>query len=519
MAALELIVREGPEPGRVIPLPEGEAQVLGRGTRSDIRMEDDRVSRRHCRIQQTADGLRVTDLDSANGTFVDGDAVDEAHVAAGETFRVGPVVLECRAGKEPDEKKTVVRVAPGGEADGVVSRVEKPSTPGTEPEAPPGEEAELDSARRNLEIAYRLSRALARTKDPDQLVNRIIDKVFTVIDADQVAILRRSDGGDGDSDDLELAAVQTREGLSPHEVVVSTSVVDEVLEESVSTLSTHAQTDERYGDAESVVAQKIQSVLCAPLQSEEGTLGVLYADNRRGPAAFTETDLQLLAVIANEAGTAWRRTQLATELEQFFLDTVRAVVAAVDAKDGYTHRHSERVASFAVQLARELGVRDEEALERVRLAGLLHDIGKIGVPDRILNKTGDLTDEEFREIQKHPEHGEEILGQIRSPRFRRVLPAIRHHHEQWDGSGYPDGLAEEEIPRHARLLAVADVLDALTSNRSYREAFDLDRAVTVIDEDAGSHFDPEVAAAATSLHDRGDLGAREASPQDPLSVG
>lgn len=492
MPVFELVVREGPDSGRVIPVEDGATLVLGRALDTDVHLEDAHVSRRHCRIEATAEHLRVTDLESANGTFIDGTPVDQGRLQPGQTLRLGPFVLECHVGEESAREPSRFRVG-DRDSETVVSRLESPSATGM-PDA--------DSRSRNLEVAYRLSKSLARTLDPAQLLDRVIDEVFEVVDADQVAVLRPSEDGPLRPEALDPVAIRTRPGLSPREIVVSTSVVEEVLGEGVSTLSTHALSDERFRDADSVVDQEIHSLLCAPLQSDAGPQGVLYADNRRGGGAFSEADLQLFSVIGNEAGSALRRTELATELEEFFSDTVRAVVAAVDAKDGYTHRHSERVSSCGVRLAEALGVEDEERLEQIRLAGLLHDIGKIGVSDRILNKGGDLTDEERREVRQHPEFGEDILGRIRTARFRQLLPGIRHHHERWDGSGYPDGLAGDEIPPSARVIAVADVLDALTSDRSYREALDLDRAVSVIEEGAGTHFDPEVARAAVQLHER-----------------
>ncbi len=190
--------------------------------------------------------------------------------------------------------------------------------------------------------------------------------------------------------------------------------------------------------------------------------------------------------------------------EQFFFDAIRALVASIDAKDGYTHRHSERVAAFASRIAQEMEVSEDE-IEMVQLAALLHDVGKIGVPESILNKPGRLTEEEFAHMRRHPLFGLKILSHIRSPRFRGILPAVRSHHERWDGNGYPDGLARDEIPMIGRILAVADFLDALTSDRAYRDGLDFDQVVMMIEEGAGEHFDPAVAEAAVELHSRGEL--------------
>jgi putative nucleotidyltransferase with HDIG domain len=227
-------------------------------------------------------------------------------------------------------------------------------------------------------------------------------------------------------------------------------------------------------------------------------------DSLSGVGRFTEADLELLAAIGNQAGVAMHRVRLMGELERLLLDTVRAIAATIDARDGYTHRHSERVAALTAQLARELGLSEADR-ETAELAALLHDVGKIAVPDAILNKPGKLTPEEFAEMQKHPLHGARILGNIQSATVKAVLPGVQYHHEKWDGSGYPERLEAERIPLLGRLLGVADVYDALTSARSYRVPMSTDDAIAMIAEGAGRHFDPAVAAALVRLYERGSL--------------
>jgi putative two-component system response regulator len=192
------------------------------------------------------------------------------------------------------------------------------------------------------------------------------------------------------------------------------------------------------------------------------------------------------------------------ELERLLLDTIKAIAATIDARDGYTHRHSERVATLTAQLARELGLSEAER-ETAELSALLHDVGKIAVPDSILNKPGRLTPEEFAEMRKHPVHGARILGNIQSATVKAVLPGVQYHHEKWDGTGYPEGLSGEAIPFLGRLLGVADFYDALTSARSYRGALSAEETIGLIAKGAGTHFDPTVAAAIVRIFERGEL--------------
>jgi putative nucleotidyltransferase with HDIG domain len=185
-------------------------------------------------------------------------------------------------------------------------------------------------------------------------------------------------------------------------------------------------------------------------------------------------------------------TVLARRLEHANMATVEALAAAVDAKDPYTRGHSQRVSAYAGVLAEALGLSGVD-VGRVRLAGLLHDVGKIGVPDTILTKSGNLSNEEFAAVKEHTVLGERMLSWV--PFLGEILPAVRHHHERWDGGGYPDGLAGAAIPRDAAILMVADSFDAMTSNRTYRAALPLDEAYRRVREGSGTQFDPRVVAA------------------------
>ena len=191
--------------------------------------------------------------------------------------------------------------------------------------------------------------------------------------------------------------------------------------------------------------------------------------------------------------------QLSQEhLADLYLATIKSLALAIDAKDQYTHQHILRVQRYAVAAAKHLGLTGGE-LEAINTGALLHDIGKLGVPEYVLLKPGRLTDEEFAKIKQHPEIGAAILDPVEFP--WPVLPVVRSHHEKWDGTGYPDGLAGDAIPRTARILAVADVYDALTSSRSYRNAWTHERACEVIKKDRGTHFDPVIADAFLEIID------------------
>jgi HD-GYP domain-containing protein (c-di-GMP phosphodiesterase class II) len=197
------------------------------------------------------------------------------------------------------------------------------------------------------------------------------------------------------------------------------------------------------------------------------------------------------------------------ENKALFLGSIRALAAAVDEKDPYTRGHSERVTEYSVIIARQLGL-DELALETIRIAALLHDVGKIGVDDKVLKKPGLLTPEEFEIMKLHTVKGYNIMKPIEQ--MRNMLPGLRFHHEQWDGNGYPDRLRADEIPLIARIISVADTLDAMTTNRPYQTALGFDYARKKITMNAGVKYDPSVVSAFNKAIERGHLVVKLAHP-------
>jgi HD-GYP domain-containing protein (c-di-GMP phosphodiesterase class II) len=228
---------------------------------------------------------------------------------------------------------------------------------------------------------------------------------------------------------------------------------------------------------------------------DERVIGNLMVLNKQH-GAFDGEDTQLLEILASQASTLLQISLLYNDANGLFLDFIKTLAATIDAKDPYTRGHSQRVSDFSVQIAREIGLSNEE-INDIRIGSLLHDIGKIGVPDRVLLKAGPLDDDDFRIMRKHPEYALEMLGTI--PNFSPVLEIPYYHHEKWDGSGYPHGLSGEQIPLPARIFAVIDVYDALCSDRPYRPAWHKEEALEYIQHESGRHFDPHVVTAFMAL--------------------
>lgn len=245
----------------------------------------------------------------------------------------------------------------------------------------------------------------------------------------------------------------------------------------------------------------IHSVVAVAMSNQEQSLGFLVAINRSTdihPSGlpvydpeFGSGDVGLLEEAAVLLTTQAQNMHLLVQSNQLFLGTLHSMSSAIDARDRYTQGHSERVARLSYELAQILGLTDV-ACQEIYLAGILHDIGKIGVPDSVLLKPGSLTDEEFAIIKQHPEIGHRIVERLGSLQF--VLPGILYHHERWDGRGYPHGLAGQAIPLMARVMAVADAFDAMTSSRPYRNAMPLEKANSIITSGAGEQWDAEVVA-------------------------
>jgi len=251
---------------------------------------------------------------------------------------------------------------------------------------------------------------------------------------------------------------------------------------------------------------KTDSLVCVPLNIKEEIIGVLSINNKINGDSFDETDLEMASVFASQAAIAIENANLYENMHKSYISTVRALSAAIDAKDKYTSGHSNAVTAYTIPIAQELGIEKEE-LGKLEYAGLLHDIGKIGIMEQILNKPGRLTNEEFGIIKKHPVIGFEILKSIDF--LKDVTLLVKFHHERWDGKGYPDGLKETAIPLGARIIAVADTFDAMTSDRPYRKGLPVEVAIDEIKRCSGSQFDPTIVDAFIRAYEKGKINLHE----------
>ena len=264
--------------------------------------------------------------------------------------------------------------------------------------------------------------------------------------------------------------------------------------------------DQSYDQWKHIAAiQGYSSLIALPLLAKDESIGVIciyFAE----PRMLAADEIELLATSANEAAIAIENARVYEDLQDAFVGTIRSLAETIDAKDTYTRGHSERVSLYSEAIARGLELPPDE-LQTIRYAGYLHDVGKIGIPDAILTKPGKLTLEEFKIIKRHPVLSERILKPAGFP--FPVQPIVRHHHERYDGKGYPDGLVGEEIPLGARILFVADAYEAMTSDRPYRKALSVKRALSELTKNKGTQFDPKVVEALAAIIKAGDSTTRE----------
>src|SRR5512143_2685081 len=239
--------------------------------------------------------------------------------------------------------------------------------------------------------------------------------------------------------------------------------------------------------------------MSVPLIGKDKMFGVLNVSKFSG-APFTTSDLQIALILSSQVVTAMENASLFEDLRENYFRTVQALVAAVEAKDPYTRWHSTNVAKYAVAIARDIGMTPSQ-LEEMHIAAILHDVGKIGISERIISKPGRLSPEEFGIMKDHPAHGIRILEPIGfSP---SITSAIYQHHERYDGKGYPQGLAGEQIEIAERILNVADTIDAMVSERPYRGTISIQEVVLELERESGGQFDPHVAKSAIRLIEKG----------------
>jgi putative nucleotidyltransferase with HDIG domain len=343
----------------------------------------------------------------------------------------------------------------------------------------------LSTTYEEISLLYRLTQNLKLSSDDEELALLALEWLSEVLPVESLAVQFFPSPG--------CAPVSGRAEtrlLSPGQCPVTSEELGEIVEffevvpRNRPLVVNHLLTDQpgwRW--------PRVKQLVLVPLSEGDHCFGWLAAFNHSLGGEFGSVEASLLSSVGAILGIHSGNTELYQAQRDLFAGVVRALTSAIDAKDPYTCGHSDRVARVAVRLAEELGC-DRQQLDTIYLSGLLHDVGKIGIDDEVLRKPGKLTEAEYEHIKTHAEIGFRILSDIKQ--LDDVLPVVLHHHEQWDGKGYPRGLTGNEIPLLARIVAVADSFDAMGSDRPYRQGMSDEKLDAILREGAGKQWDAQV---------------------------
>ena len=464
---------------------------IGRSASCELRLDDASCSRVHATVEFTRDQFVIRDAGSTNGVRVNGKRVVEAAIQYGDRFSLGrnifvflsELVASPQKALGDDDSSTDLGNIDWISVDDVDSRLTQSLTDVTSVLSVPALDSlseqgvqEFERAHLRMQFVYRTSRALNASLDPTMLLQTISAAIFDEFrGVSRVSVFMSDISRPGMLREVKL---DTRSGIEPNRV--SERLLRRVESERMGILAASDNDGDGGGER--------KSYMCVPLVVGAKYLGAIYVETDSLNGAFQKSDLELLTVLANQAAAALGNAQLYEELQVSFYDTVRSLSNAIEAKDKYTRGHSDRVARYAVGIGEQMGL-DDEAVRTLRVAAELHDIGKIAITEAIIGKSGKLTDEEFALIKQHVDLGVEILRPIRF--LQPALPIVRHHHERYNGRGYPDGLKGEEIPLEARILNLADAYDAMTTQRPYNSPMSFIEALNACRKEAGKSFDPD----------------------------
>lgn len=491
---LHLSVIRGPDRKEHVSVADRDLPfTIGRDRENKLHINATAVSRFHAVLFLDEGDYYVQDMDSTNGTFLNGKKVKKARVSAGDRIRIANVDVVVGRSRFPldDAKAPLDLTVSFGKpipANATIT-VSNPMGELSLEDVPEVERNEEDGVSRSydaLQVLYRADRVLRDIDDFKQLLENFMDLIFEVIPASRgyIFLINREEG-------LPVPYVRRAPAAvaDDTEIVVSRTILQAAVKNKESLISNDALVDERFAHSRSVAEARVRSAMCAPLLNRGKVLGIIYLDSTDKSNLYRKEDLALLSAMALKAGIALDNARLYDDLRNMFFNTVETLVRAIQARDPYTSGHSGRVSRYCLQVADKLGLSTRDK-QNVYLTSLLHDIGKIGIPDELLNKPEKLNENETAQVREHVKMGAEMLKAMGE--MSAVVPLILHHHECWDGSGYPDGLKGEEIPLISRIIAVADTYDAMTSDRPYRGALTKDEAVAELRRCAGTQFDPRV---------------------------
>jgi len=346
---------------------------------------------------------------------------------------------------------------------------------------------DMEKRLRQLETLIAVSGMVNSTLEPWVIREKAIEAATRLMNAEAGSLLLV----DQESGELffEVALGEKGERLKKVRLKKGQGIAGWVAENKEPVIVHDVQSDRRFFKGADEITKLItKNMICVPVKSKDKILGVLQAINKKD-GYFDNDDLEAFLGLANQVAIAVENANLYQELKEAFYGTAQALAETIEKRDPYTGGHTKRVMDYSLAIGKKMGL-SKDTLEKLRLASILHDIGKIGVRDNILLKEEKLDHNELENMSMHSKYGSEILSHIKQ--LQDIIPGVRGHHEKYDGTGYPDHLKGRDIPLIARIIAVSDAFDAMTTDRPYRKGLDNEKAFEELRRNRGAQFDPEV---------------------------
>jgi len=493
--------------------------IMGRDEVDGIQVFDQAASRQHAEIYRMGEMFLIRDLDSRNGTYVNEEYVQEDLLRVGDKIRIGNTLLLFEDAS-PDALEVVTpqkikfSTAPSDPSQTIEFRWEGLVVDDTQEFSEPFERQNTAYDSRALQVLYSLAKVLSTEVSLDKLMMKVVKITLEATKADHAYIFIKEDG----KPELNLAASYDRD---PGEVdTVSKAIIKRAIKYTRPVLTSNASTDERFSTRKSVILKKIRSVICVPLAAMEKLSGVLYLSNNRSGGSFKKEDLELVSAIAIQTSIAIQRLQASQKMRLNFLNAIRILLAAIEAKSAIIEGHSERIATYAMAIGHVLKLSAQESFN-LEVSAYLHDIGVLAMSEERVNELAESGDPHETLVFAQAMEAERLLRHM--PGLEGILPAIYHGNENFDGSGIPDGLQGTEIPLSSRIIRVARVFDKiLTRLKAGDPGASAKSALVEITQpgDHSDHLDPRTIKALAIAYRDGILFAPddrlEAAPIDDL---
>ena len=483
-------------------LSTDEPIVLGRDPACDLVLGHPSISRRHAVISLCGGAFEIEDS-STNGIQVNGKRVERCRLSDGDE-----IVLAA------DTEHPIRFSAEESRLDLTMTQLHYDYS------------MEALSDLTNLKRLIEVNKAITTSLQLEEVFELLLEGILEISSGARAMILLKEEDGE-----LETVYEKNLEqvGSSIADKGISRSIVERVVQTGEPVLINDVADDPDLRVQASIQALDLRSIVAIPLNYSQSYLsrgdvadplvGVIYVDNRSARRRFTREDLDLLMAFSYQGAICVENARLHRDLQDNYLALVMSLVEAVEIKDRYTRGHSELVSRFSVAIAEEFSLTERE-VEEIQRGGVLHDVGKIGIDEAILNKPGKLTDEEYEIIKMHTTYGARIIEPISY--LAKVRNIVLQHHERMDGSGYPQGLEHEEICFGARIVAVCDVFEGVTSKRPYRGPMKPKQVVALLEEEAGPKLDAECVEAFLKIYreadyKKGEVARRRSGDSTPSS--